>query len=221
MGVGARHAGRRRTSRRSAACRTSTFSAPACSPRWHADRDLRVDLPDHEQDDVGAELRGHALDAADDPPPRVRGAVLGGVPHRTVATIFLRRPRHRSECLARRWRSSPSRVRADRPRLQLVPDRVHGHAQTQRRRLQCGLPLRHQPAVPVQRHVLSALPAARPDRADRVAHAAVPRRGARARADPRIRSNWATAPIHLGYLLAMLAIGVALADRFLRRRMAG
>ncbi len=33
--------------------------------------------------------------------------------------------------------------------------------------------------------------------------------------------DWATAPIHLGYLLAMLAIGVALADRFLRRRMAG
>jgi lipooligosaccharide transport system permease protein len=33
--------------------------------------------------------------------------------------------------------------------------------------------------------------------------------------------DWVTAPIHLGYLLAMLAIGAALADRFLRRRMAG
>jgi lipooligosaccharide transport system permease protein len=33
--------------------------------------------------------------------------------------------------------------------------------------------------------------------------------------------DWAAAPIHLGYLLAMLAIGVALADRNLRRRMAG
>jgi lipooligosaccharide transport system permease protein len=33
--------------------------------------------------------------------------------------------------------------------------------------------------------------------------------------------DWATAPIHLGYLLVMLAIGVALADKFLRRRMAG
>jgi lipooligosaccharide transport system permease protein len=33
--------------------------------------------------------------------------------------------------------------------------------------------------------------------------------------------DWATAPIHLGYLLVMLAIGVALADKFLRRRMGG
>jgi lipooligosaccharide transport system permease protein len=33
--------------------------------------------------------------------------------------------------------------------------------------------------------------------------------------------NWAVAPIHLAYLLAMLAIGVVLADRNLRRRMAG
>lgn len=33
--------------------------------------------------------------------------------------------------------------------------------------------------------------------------------------------DWAAAPIHLGYLVAMLAIGVILADRFLRRRMAG
>jgi lipooligosaccharide transport system permease protein len=33
--------------------------------------------------------------------------------------------------------------------------------------------------------------------------------------------DWAVAPIHLAYLLAMLGIGVVLADRFLRRRMAG
>ena len=33
--------------------------------------------------------------------------------------------------------------------------------------------------------------------------------------------DWLAAPIHLGYLLAMLAIGVVLADRNLRRRMAG
>ena len=33
--------------------------------------------------------------------------------------------------------------------------------------------------------------------------------------------NWAVAPIHLAYLLVMTAIGVVLADRFLRRRMAG
>ena len=33
--------------------------------------------------------------------------------------------------------------------------------------------------------------------------------------------DWAAAPIHLGYLLAMLAIGILLADRNLRRRMAG
>jgi len=33
--------------------------------------------------------------------------------------------------------------------------------------------------------------------------------------------NWAAAPIHLAYLLAMLAIGVVLADRNLRRRMTG
>jgi lipooligosaccharide transport system permease protein len=33
--------------------------------------------------------------------------------------------------------------------------------------------------------------------------------------------DWALAPIHLGYLLAMLAIGVTLADRLLRRRMTG
>ena len=33
--------------------------------------------------------------------------------------------------------------------------------------------------------------------------------------------NWAAAPIHLAYLLAMLAIGIVLADRNLRRRMAG
>ena len=33
--------------------------------------------------------------------------------------------------------------------------------------------------------------------------------------------NLAAAPIHVGYLAAMLAIGVALADRNLRRRMAG
>jgi lipooligosaccharide transport system permease protein len=33
--------------------------------------------------------------------------------------------------------------------------------------------------------------------------------------------NWAVAPIHLAYLLIMTAIGVVLADRFLRRRMAG
>lgn len=33
--------------------------------------------------------------------------------------------------------------------------------------------------------------------------------------------DWAAAPIHLGYLLAMLAIGIVLADRNLRRRMAG
>jgi lipooligosaccharide transport system permease protein len=33
--------------------------------------------------------------------------------------------------------------------------------------------------------------------------------------------DWAVAPIHLAYLLAMLVIGVVLADRFLQRRMAG
>jgi lipooligosaccharide transport system permease protein len=33
--------------------------------------------------------------------------------------------------------------------------------------------------------------------------------------------DWATAPIHLGYLLVMLAIGLFLADRLLQRRMAG
>jgi lipooligosaccharide transport system permease protein len=33
--------------------------------------------------------------------------------------------------------------------------------------------------------------------------------------------DWFAAPIHLAYLLAMLAIGVVLADRNLRRRMAG
>jgi lipooligosaccharide transport system permease protein len=33
--------------------------------------------------------------------------------------------------------------------------------------------------------------------------------------------NWAAAPIHLGYLVVMLAVGVMLADRKLRRRMAG
>jgi lipooligosaccharide transport system permease protein len=33
--------------------------------------------------------------------------------------------------------------------------------------------------------------------------------------------DWAAAPIHVGYLVAMLAIGVLLADRNLRRRMAG
>jgi lipooligosaccharide transport system permease protein len=33
--------------------------------------------------------------------------------------------------------------------------------------------------------------------------------------------DWVAAPVHLGYLLAMLAIGVILADRNLRRRMAG
>jgi lipooligosaccharide transport system permease protein len=33
--------------------------------------------------------------------------------------------------------------------------------------------------------------------------------------------DWAAAPIHLTYLLAMLVIGVVLADRNLRRRMAG
>ena len=33
--------------------------------------------------------------------------------------------------------------------------------------------------------------------------------------------DWTAAPIHLGYLLAMLAIGIVLADRNLRRRMAG
>lgn len=33
--------------------------------------------------------------------------------------------------------------------------------------------------------------------------------------------DWAAAPIHVGYLLAMLAIGILLADRNLRRRMAG
>jgi lipooligosaccharide transport system permease protein len=33
--------------------------------------------------------------------------------------------------------------------------------------------------------------------------------------------EWSAAPIHLGYLLAMLAIGVTLSDRLLRRRMAG
>ena len=33
--------------------------------------------------------------------------------------------------------------------------------------------------------------------------------------------NLATAPLHLGYLLVMLAVGVYLADRLLRRRMAG
>ena len=33
--------------------------------------------------------------------------------------------------------------------------------------------------------------------------------------------DWAAAPIHLGYLVAMLAIGVLLADRNLHRRMAG
>ena len=33
--------------------------------------------------------------------------------------------------------------------------------------------------------------------------------------------DWAAAPIHLGYLGAMLVIGVVLADRTLRRRMAG
>jgi lipooligosaccharide transport system permease protein len=35
------------------------------------------------------------------------------------------------------------------------------------------------------------------------------------------RLDWAAAPIHVGYLVAMLAIGVLLADRNLRRRMAG
>jgi lipooligosaccharide transport system permease protein len=33
--------------------------------------------------------------------------------------------------------------------------------------------------------------------------------------------DWLAAPIHLGYLLVMLSIGVVLADRNLRRRMAG
>lgn len=33
--------------------------------------------------------------------------------------------------------------------------------------------------------------------------------------------DWLAAPIHLGYLLAMLVVGVVLADRNLRRRMAG
>jgi lipooligosaccharide transport system permease protein len=33
--------------------------------------------------------------------------------------------------------------------------------------------------------------------------------------------DWTVAPIHLGYLLAMLAIGVTLADRLLRKRMTG
>ena len=33
--------------------------------------------------------------------------------------------------------------------------------------------------------------------------------------------DWAVAPIHLAYLLVMLAIGVVMADRLLRRRMAG
>jgi lipooligosaccharide transport system permease protein len=33
--------------------------------------------------------------------------------------------------------------------------------------------------------------------------------------------DWAAVPIHLGYLVAMLAIGVILADRYLYRRMAG
>jgi lipooligosaccharide transport system permease protein len=35
------------------------------------------------------------------------------------------------------------------------------------------------------------------------------------------RLDWAAAPIHVGYLVAMLAIGVLLADRNLHRRMAG
>jgi lipooligosaccharide transport system permease protein len=33
--------------------------------------------------------------------------------------------------------------------------------------------------------------------------------------------DWTVAPLHLGYLLAMLAIGVTLADRLLRKRMSG
>lgn len=33
--------------------------------------------------------------------------------------------------------------------------------------------------------------------------------------------NWAAAPVHVAYLVAMLAIGVVLADRNLRRRMTG
>ena len=47
-----------------------------------ADGDLRVDLPDHEQDHVGPELRGHSLDAARHPEHRARRAGMGGVPDR-------------------------------------------------------------------------------------------------------------------------------------------
>ena len=57
-----------------------------------ADGDLRVDLPDHEQDHVGAELRGDALDAAPDPQHRLGRARLVGVPDRHAGDRLPRRP---------------------------------------------------------------------------------------------------------------------------------
>ena len=125
-----------------------------------ADGDLRVDLPDHEQDHVGPELRGDALDAAPDPQHRVGRAGVVGLPDRHPGGRLPRRARSlRHPAVAARGARDPVHD-PHRPRVQLVPDRVHGHPE-ERRRLQRGLPLRHQPALPLQRHVLPAHPAAR------------------------------------------------------------
>ena len=66
-----------RTVSRSAACRTSTGWGPGCSRRWRCRRRLRVDLPDHEQDHVGPELRGDALDPGEHPEHRASASCSG------------------------------------------------------------------------------------------------------------------------------------------------
>ena len=69
----------------------------------------------------------------------------------------------------------------------------------QRLRLRGALPLRHQPALPVQRHLLPGLPACPMRRVVAAADAALPRRGAGARAVlDRSRAIW---PLHLAYLV--------------------
>ena len=100
-----------------------------------------------------------------------------------------------------------------------TPDRGVGGDPQQGHLVRHDLPVRHDPAVPVLRHVLPGHPAARLAPAGRLPHAAVARRGAVPGAQPGHRRPGAGAPLHVGYLAALAAAGLWPGTARYRRRL--